>query len=157
MSNPIEYLKGVGPLRADLLKKELGIFTFGQLLDHFPYRYVDKTRIRTIAEIHPGTENILLQGVVLDIETTGEKRGKRLTAQFRDRTGILELTWFQGIGWMQKFLVPGQVYMVYGKPAFFLGRPQITHPEIEAVQPEGQDGRNFMEPVYPSTEKLKVR
>jgi ATP-dependent DNA helicase RecG len=157
LSNPIEYLKGVGPLRADLLKKELGIHTFGQLLDHYPYRYVDKTRIRTISEIHPGTENILLQGVVLDIETTGEKRGKRLTAQFRDRTGILELTWFQGIGWMQKFLVPGQVYMVYGKPAFFLGRPQITHPEIEAVQPEGQDGRNFMEPVYPSTEKLKVR
>jgi ATP-dependent DNA helicase RecG len=157
LSNPIEYLKGVGPLKADLLKKELGIFTFGQLLDHFPYRYVDKTRIRTIAEINPATETILLQGVITDIDTTGEKRGRRLTAQLRDRTGTLELTWFQGIGWMQKFLVPGQVYTVYGKLAFFLGRPQITHPEIEAVQPEGQDGRNFMEPVYPSTEKLKVR
>lgn len=157
LSNPIEYLKGVGPLRADLLKKELGIFTFGQLLDHFPYRYVDKTRIRTIAEINPATDTILLQGVITEVDTSGEKRGRRLTAQFRDRTGTLELTWFQGIGWMQKFLVPGQVYTVYGKPAFFLGRPQITHPEIEAVQPEGQDGRNFMEPVYPSTEKLKVR
>lgn len=144
-------------MKADLLKKELGIFTFGQLLDHFPYRYVDKTHIRTIAEINPATETILLQGVITDIDTTGEKRGRRLTAQLRDRTGTLELTWFQGIGWMQKFLVPGQVYTVYGKLAFFLGRPQITHPEIEAVQPEGQDGRNFMEPVYPSTEKLKVR
>ncbi len=157
LSNPIEYLKGVGPLRADLLKKELGIFTFGQLLDHFPYRYVDKTRIRTIAEINPSTDTILLQGVITEVDTTGEKRGRRLTAQLRDRTGTLELTWFQGIGWIQKFLVSGQAYMVYGKPAFFLGRPQITHPEIEAVQPEGQDGRNFMEPVYPSTEKLKVR
>lgn len=157
LSNPIEYLKGVGPLRADLLKKELGIFTFGQLLDHFPYRYVDKTRIRTIAEINPSTDTILLQGVITEVDTSGEKRGRRLTAQLRDRTGTLELTWFQGIGWIQKFLVPGQVYMVYGKPAFFLGRPQITHPEIEAVQPDGQDGRNFMEPVYPSTEKLKVR
>ncbi|MEY4886242.1 MAG: ATP-dependent helicase RecG, partial [Bacteroidota bacterium] len=157
LSNPIEYLKGVGPLKADMLKKELGIFTFGQLLDHFPYRYVDKTRIRTIAEINPATDTILLQGVITDIDTTGEKRGRRLTAQLRDRTGNMELTWFQGIGWMQKFLIPGQVYTVYGKPAFFLGRPQITHPEIEAVQPDGQEGRNFMEPVYPSTEKLKVR
>ena len=157
LSNPIEYLKGVGPLKADLLKKELGIFTFGQLLDHFPYRYVDKTRIRTISEINPASDTILLQGVITDIDTTGEKRGRRLTAQLRDRTGNMELTWFQGIGWMQKFLIPGQVYTVYGKPAFFLGRPQITHPEIEAVQPDGQEGRNFMEPVYPSTEKLKVR
>ena len=79
LSNPIEYLKGVGPLRADLLKKELGIFLFGDLLDHFPYRYVDKTRIRSISEITTQTDHILLSGVVTGIEATGEKRTKRLT------------------------------------------------------------------------------
>jgi ATP-dependent DNA helicase RecG len=155
LTNPIEYLKGVGPMRADMLKKELGIFTFGDLLDHFPYRYVDKTRIRTVSEINHQTDAILLSGVVSSIETTGENRAKRLTAQFADRTGVLELTWFQGIHWVQKTLQPGKTYLVYGKPGFFMGRPQITHPEIDPV--EGNEVRNFMEPVYPSTEKLKAR
>jgi len=145
----------VGPLRADLLKKELGIFLFGDLLDHFPYRYVDKTRIRTISEITSQTDHILLSGVVTGIETTGEKRTKRLTARLNDRTGVLELTWFQGISWIEKTLQPGKTYLVYGKPGFFMGKPQITHPEIDAV--EGNEVRNFMEPVYPSTEKLKAR
>jgi ATP-dependent DNA helicase RecG len=157
LSNPIEYLKGVGPLRADMLKKELGIFTFGQLLDHFPYRYVDKTQVGTIAGIHPQSDQVLLAGIISDIEITGEKRGKRLTAQLTDRTGILELTWFQGISWIQKTLVPGAPYLVYGKPGFFMGRPQITHPEIEPFPQDGKDTRNFLEPVYPSTEKLKAR
>ena len=157
LSNPIEYLKGVGPLRADLLKKELGIFSFGQLLDHFPYRYVDKTRIGSISDINPQTEHILLAGVITDMETSGEKRGRRMTAMLRDRTGTLELTWFQGITWIQKNIIPGTVYLVYGKPGFFMGRPQMTHPEVEPMQPEGGEARSFMEPVYPSTEKLKVR
>jgi ATP-dependent DNA helicase RecG len=142
-------------MRADLLKKELGIFLFGDLLDHFPYRYIDKTRIRTISEITPQTDHILLSGVVTGIETTGEKRGRRLTAQLSDRTGVLELTWFQGIPWIQKTLQPGKTYLVYGKPGFFMGRPQMTHPELDPV--EGNEVRNFMEPVYPSTEKLKAR
>jgi ATP-dependent DNA helicase RecG len=157
LSNPIEYLKGVGPLRADMLKKELGIHTFGDLLDFYPYRYVDKTRIRNIAEINPRTEFILLSGVITQVETVGEKRGKRLTALLSDRTGQLELAWFQGIHWVQKTLVPGGRYLVYGRPSFFMGRPQMTHPEIDSLQSEGAEPREFMEPVYPSTEKLKAR
>jgi ATP-dependent DNA helicase RecG len=157
LSNPIEYLKGVGPLRADLLKKELGIFTFGQLLDHFPHRYVDKTTIRTVADIRPGGEAVLLSGVVTDIEVTGEKRTRRMTAQLRDRTGTVELVWFQGIGWIERTLVPGGQYLVYGRPGFFLGRPQLTHPELESLQGEGSEPRAFLEPVYPATEKLKAR
>jgi len=144
-------------LRADLLKKELGIFTFGQLLDLFPYRHVDKTSIRNISDITPQTEYILLSGTITAIELTGEKRSKRLTALLKDKTGILELTWFQGISWIQKALIPGAVYLVYGKPGFFMGKPQITHPELEQAQAETQEVRNFLEPVYPSTEKLKVR
>ncbi len=157
LSNPIEYLKGVGPFRADLLKKELGIFTFGQLLEHFPYRYVDKTTIRTVADIRPGGEAVLLSGVVTDIEVTGEKRTRRMTAQLRDRTGVVELVWFQGITWIERSIVPGGQYLVYGKPGFFMGRPQITHPEMESLQGEGSEPRAFMEPVYPATEKLKAR
>jgi ATP-dependent DNA helicase RecG len=157
LSNPIEYLKGVGPFRADLLKKELGIFTFGQLLDLFPFRHIDKTSIRTIAEITPQTEYILLAGIVTGIELTGEKRSKRLTAILTDKTGSLELTWFQGINWIQKSLLPGTPYLVYGKPGFFMGKPQLTHPELEPFQPQSAETRNFLEPVYPSTEKLKAR
>ncbi len=144
-------------MRADLLKKELGIFTFGQLLDLFPYRHVDKTSIRNISDINPQTEYILLSGIITDIELTGEKRSKRLTAVLKDKTGILELTWFQGISWIQKALIPGALYLVYGKPGFFMGKPQITHPELEPVQADNQETRNFLEPVYPSTEKLKAR
>jgi ATP-dependent DNA helicase RecG len=157
LSNPIEYLKGVGPLRADLLKKEMGIFTFGQLLDLFPFRHVDKTSIRNIADITPQTEYILLAGTITDIEMTGEKRSKRLTALLKDKTGSLELTWFQGISWIQKALIPGAAYLVYGKPGFFMGKPQITHPELEPYQQDARETRNFLEPVYPSTEKLKAR
>ncbi|MGL6268398.1 MAG: DEAD/DEAH box helicase, partial [Chitinophagaceae bacterium] len=157
LSNPIEYLKGVGPFRADLLKKELGIFTFGQLLDLFPYRHVDKTSIRNISDITPQTEYILLTGIISSIEVTGEKRSKRLTALLTDKTGTLELIWFQGINWIQKAIVPGSAYLVYGKPGFFMSKAQITHPELDPVQTESTGTRNFMEPVYPSTEKLKTR
>jgi ATP-dependent DNA helicase RecG len=140
-----------------MLKKELGIHTFGDLLELFPYRYVDKTRIRNISEINPQTDFILLSGVITQVELTGEKKGKRLTAILSDRTGRLELAWFQGIHWVQKTLTPGARYLVYGKPSFFMGRAQMTHPEIDPLQADGVEPREFMEPVYPSTEKLKAR
>lgn len=91
------------------------------------------------------------------MEVIGEKRGRRLVAQARDQTGFLELVWFQGVTWVQKMLQPGQTYLVYGRPGFFQGKPQIVHPEIEVWTPEKKSGRAFLEPVYPSTEKLKAR
>lgn len=94
---------------------------------------------------------------LLHMEVIGEKRGRRLVAQARDQTGFLELVWFQGITWVQKMLQPGQTYLVYGRPGFFQGKPQIVHPEIEVWTPEKKSGRAFLEPVYPSTEKLKAR
>ncbi|RYG05013.1 MAG: ATP-dependent DNA helicase RecG [Chitinophagaceae bacterium] len=156
LSSPIEYLKGVGPQKAELLKKELGIHTFRDLLEHFPYRHVDKTTVTRIAEIHPGTEYVQVRGRLLSLEMMGENRGKRLVGQMRDETGILELVWFQGVNGIQKMLVTGQVYLVFGKVSFFQSKPQITHPELEAYT-EVNNGRNFLEPVYPSTEKLKTR
>lgn len=157
LSNPIEYLKGVGPLKGDLLKKELNIFTFQDLLEHFPYRHIDKTEIKKIGDLTPASDFIQVAGKIVSCGIMGEKRGKRLVSELRDETGSLELTWFQGISWIQKSIQVGQSYLVFGKLSYFMGNPQITHPEIELLTPEKREGKNFLEPVYPTTEKLKVR
>jgi ATP-dependent DNA helicase RecG len=155
--SPIEYLKGVGPQRADLLKKELGIFTFKDLLEHFPYRHIDRTKVNLIKEIHAQTDFIQIAGVLTSVGKMGENRARRLVAEIKDASGTLELVWFQGVSWIEKTLTVGQSYLVYGKVSFFQGQPQITHPELEVYSREKQEGKSFLEPVYPSTEKLKAR
>ncbi|HEX8277636.1 MAG TPA: ATP-dependent DNA helicase RecG, partial [Segetibacter sp.] len=157
LDSPIEYLKGVGPLKADLLKKELGIFSFGDLLEHFPIRHIDKTTINTIADISSDTDFIQIAGIIEDVVVLGEKRSRRLVARLKDITGSLELIWFQGINWIEKNIHQGKKYMVFGKTGFFNGKPQITHPEIELWTPEMAEGKNLLEPVYPTTEKLKAK
>nr|WP_041347692.1 ATP-dependent DNA helicase RecG [Niastella koreensis] len=157
LANPIEYLKGVGPQRADLLKKELNVFSFKDLLELVPYRHLDKTKVNQIRDITPQTDFIQIAGVLKSTGLMGEKRGKRLVAELRDSTGIIELVWFQGINWIQKSLTIGQTYLVYGKVSFFQGTPQITHPELETFSREKLEGQRTLEPVYPSTEKLKSR
>src|SRR5215204_1071180 len=157
LSNPIEYLKGVGPQRAELLKKELGIHTFRQLLEHFPYRHLDKTKITLIKEISSETDYVQVAGKLMSLEVIGSNRGRRLVAELKDSSGILELVWFQGISWVEKKLDVGEYYLVFGKAGFFQQSPQITHPEIENLKQERVDGKNFLEPVYPCTEKLKAR
>ncbi len=157
LSNPIEYLKGVGPARGDLLKKELGIFTFKDLLEYFPYRHIDRTRISQISEIGPETEFIQLAGKLMSLDILGAKKGKRLVAELKDSSGIIELVWFQGIHWVEKNLDIGKEYLVFGRIAFYLGNPQISHPQIELYGKENNEGKNFLEPVYPATEKLTAR
>lgn len=157
LANPIEYLKGVGPQRADLLKKELGIFTFGDLLGHFPFRHIDRTKITTIASLTGEADFAQIAGVLLNYEVVGQRAGKRLVAEIKDKTGILELTWFQGLNWVQKMLEVGQSYLVYGRVSFYNGRPQLIHPEIELLRPEQSPGRDFLDPVYSTTEKLKSK
>lgn len=144
-------------MRADLLKKELGIFTFQDLLEHFPNRHVDKTKVSRIADITLQTEYIQVAGKLISFEIVGEKRAKRLVAWLKDSTGLLELAWFQGINWVQKNLQVGADYLVFGKTGFFNGKPQIIHPEIEIFAPVKAEGKAFLEPVYPTTEKLKAR
>ncbi|MFW2477244.1 MAG: ATP-dependent DNA helicase RecG [Sediminibacterium sp.] len=157
LSTPIEFLKGVGPLRGDLLRKELEIFTFGDLLDHFPHRHIDKTRVNKIATINYQTDFAQVAGILQQFEILGEKRTKRLVALLKDDSGSIELTWFQGINWVQKNLVPGQKYLVFGRTGFFNGKPQMVHPEIEPFVAAKADGKEYLEPVYPATEKLKAR
>ena len=150
-------MKGVGPQRADLLKKELNIFTFGDLLNHFPYRHVDKTKVNLIEEITSATDYIQVAGILSVIELVGHKHSKRLVGQLADKSGFLELVWFEGVSWLQKNLRQGEAYLVYGKVSFFQGHPQIVHPEMELLTEETIEGKNYLEPVYPSTEKLKAK
>lgn len=157
LQNPIEYLKGVGPLRADLLKKELGIFTYEDLLNHFPFRHIDRTSVSAIAALKQEADFAQVAGVVLQVEILGQRAGKRLVAQFKDKTGIMELTWFKGINWIQKTIIPGQSYLVYGRLSFFNGRPQFVHPEVERIDAAQPIEKNYLEPVYSTTEKLKAR
>jgi len=140
-----------------MLKKELEIFTFSDLLVHFPYRHVDKTKFNKIREITPQTDYIQVRGRLTDFNTIGAGRGKRLVAHLEDDTGVLELAWFQGINWVEKGLVEGRDYIVYGKTGFFNGRPQMVHPEMEVFTIEKSEGKVFLEPIYPTTEKLKAR
>jgi len=147
----------VGPQRGDLLKKELSIFTFRDLLELFPYRHIDRTRISRIAEITAATEQVQVAGVLVSLDIVGERRGRRLVGRLQDDSGVLELAWFQGINWVQKYLQEGQTYLVFGRAGFYLGSPQIVHPEMELLASGNKEGKDFLEPVYPSTEKLKAR
>ncbi len=144
-------------MRGDLLKKELNIFTFNDLLNHFPNRHVDKTKVAFINEINFQTEYIQIAGKLISIEVVGEKRGKRLIACVQDKTGIIELVWFQGINWVKKYLVEGTTYLLFGKTSLFNGKPQMVHPEIEIFTNEKSEGKAFLEPIYPTTEKLKTK
>jgi ATP-dependent DNA helicase RecG len=157
LNNPIEYLKGVGPQKADLLKKEAGIFIFNDLLEYFPFRHIDKTKIIPIGHINSETEYAQVTGKIISLEVVGQKSGRRLIAILADETGELELVWFQSINWIQKIVEVGKRYRVFGKPGFFMNALQITHPEIEEMTGINAETKFFLEPVYPSTEKLKVR
>jgi ATP-dependent DNA helicase RecG len=157
LTQPIEYLKGVGPLRGDMLRKELEIFTFGDLLYHFPLRHLDKTQITKIAEIN-GLENYFqFVGKIKSIDIVGEKRGRRLVAYLSDGTGQIEMVWFQGISWVEKNLFLGSTYLVFGKVGFYMGSPQISHPEFEQKSTSDIAVQKTLDPIYPSTEKLKIR
>jgi len=154
---PIEYLKGVGLARAEVLKKELQIYNFEDLLRHFPYKYIDRTRFYKIKDIQPDMPYVQVLARVTQKELLGEKHTKRLIVQAKDDTGFIELAWFQGIKWVEKMLVPGKVYVIFGKPGFFNGKTQMSHPEMELYNPgaQQQKGNLTLQPAYNSTEKLK--
>jgi ATP-dependent DNA helicase RecG len=154
---PIEYLKGMGLSRADVLKKELQIFTFEDLLRHFPYKYIDRTRFYKIREIEPELPHVQVIARLTRKEILGEKHTKRLIFQAQDDTGVMELAWFQGIRWVEKSLIPGKAYIIFGKPGFFNGKVQMAHPEIEPYSAEAlaRKGNLTLQPAYNSTEKLK--
>ena len=156
IDTPIEFLKGVGPARADLLRRELDINTYGDLLEYFPYRYVDRSKVLSIVDIDIDEPYVVLKGKIFDMHTIGSGKSTRLTAQLRDNTGQLELVWFQGIKWIKESLKPDVEYVVMGKPTIFNDRINIAHPDIERADAQRDSNRNYI-PIYSSTEKLKAK
>ena len=154
LDNDIKYLPSVGPRRAELFGKELGIFTFRDLIYFFPFRYVDRSRFYAISEIDSSSAYIQLRGTITDMRTVGVNRGKRLTAVLADGTGTIELVFFQGIKWVSEKIKPGREYIVFGKPSLFNGTLNMVHPEIDDAS-SARPGTGAMVGVYPSTERLK--
>ncbi len=154
---PVEYLKGVGSVRGDALKKELGITSYGDLLQHFPFKYIDRTRFYKVKEASPEMLYVQIIARVKHKEIIGEKAGKRLVAVAQDETGPIELVWFQGITWAFQNLVVGKAYVFFGKPGFFNGKLQLAHPEMELYSTEATQSKGSLalQPAYTSTEKLK--
>ena len=157
LNSPVEYLTGISAQRGEMLRKELNIHNFRDLLEHFPIRHIDKTNVGTIASLQPQDDYAYVAGKLLSLDLLGDGRAKRLVGKFKDNTGIIELVWFQGISWVQKALMPGHSYLAFGKLGFFMGTPQIAHPDMEPYTPQKATGKQFLEPIYPSTEKLKAR
>ncbi len=154
LQTPIDYLKGVGPNRADLLRSELGIHTYQDLMNLFPNRYIDRTKYYKISELQRNNADVQLIGVLVDFKEIGENRNKRLVATFKDDTGAMELVWFRGHKWIRESIKLQKTYVIFGRTNWFNGKYNMPHPEMELLDEHEKNLRSAMQPVYPSTEKL---
>ena len=155
LDNDIQFLSGVGERRARLLRSELGIRTLGDLLYHFPFRYIDRSRIWRIGELRDDSLTyVQLQVRITVFRHVGAGAKKRFVATVADATGTAELVWFKGIGWIEKRLEQGREYVVFGRPAFFGGVLSLVHPEVESVLDQKNRFRSSVQGVYSTTEKL---
>jgi len=154
LQQSIKYLPGIGPIRAQLLEQELGLKTYEDLLNHFPFRYIDRTKFYKIKEIRATNADIQLLGKLVEVTETGNGRKKRLTAILEDETGQLELVWFKNYQYIKKRLQINQTYVVYGRPNLFNRKFNMAHPEIETIEERKKKSFLKLQPVYPSTEKL---
>lgn len=157
LDTPVEYLKGVGPQRAEMLKKELGVFTYTDLISYYPFRYIDKSKFFKVSEINSELAYVQLKGFINQIELIGGKRIVRMTARFRDETGNLELIWFNGFKWLKDKFNPNQEYTVFGKPTLFNNKYTITHPEITLPTDEDNAIVFKLQSFYRTSEKLKAK
>ena len=152
----IEYLKGVGPQRGETLNKELQIFTFGDLLQHYPFRHEDRSTFYKIKELHPDLPYVQIVGEFKSFKTIGMGRKARLVGVFADDTGLVEMVWFKGIQWIQKSLTIGVKYVAFGKASLFSGKLNIAHPEIEVLTEKNAKG-GYLQPIYHTSEKMKKK
>ena len=155
-STPIEYLKGVGPLRGELLRTELGVATFGDLLHHFPFRHVDRSHFHSVRDAQDD-QQVQLRGTISGVKTIGEKQARRLVAKLSDATGSIELVWFKGIRWLQPILKDGTELIVFGKSSKYKEHLNIAHPEIELAANWEAGLDSTLQPVYSTTEKASAK
>ncbi|WP_282043368.1 DUF559 domain-containing protein [Winogradskyella flava] len=154
LQTPIDYLKGVGPNRADLLRSELGIHTYQDLINLFPNRYLDRTKYYRINELQRNNAEVQVIGTIVGFREVAQKRGKRLVADFKDDTGMMELVWFRGQKWIRDSIKTGKPYVIFGKTNWFNGKFSMPHPELELQEEHEKNLRSAMQAIYPSTEKL---
>jgi ATP-dependent DNA helicase RecG len=157
LQKPIEYVKGVGPDKGAILRKELKINTVGDLLQHFPYRYIDRSKFNKISEAEETNSYIQIKGILSQIKEIGVGRTARITATISDNSGSLELVWFNSIKWVLQKLKPNEEYVVFGKPSIFNNKYNITHPEIELSSDFFQKEILGYQPLYNTTEKMKSK
>ena len=157
LQTPIDYLKGVGPGRAEVLRKELGIRTYQDLINLFPNRYIDRTQFYKVSELQPSNAEVQIVGQITGFKELGQKRGKRLVATFRDETGYIELVWFRGHKWIREQLKTHTDYVIFGKVNLFNGVFSMPHPDIELKTEYDKSLSKAIQPIYPSTEKLANR
>ena len=154
MQTEIAYLKGVGPERARLLKEELNIKTFQDLLHFFPNRYIDRSRFHPINQLPNTNAEVQIKGVITSIEYVQQKRGKRMVAHFQDETGSMQLVWFRGYQWLRDSMRLNQPYVIFGRINWFKGQASMPHPEMELEHVFQQGVKAAFYPIYPSSEKL---
>ncbi len=155
LQTDIKFLTGVGPKRADLLSNELNIHTFEDLLYHFPYRYIDRSRFYKISEINSQLPYIQIRGRIISLEVTGPRYKKRLVAKFSDDTGTIELVWFQGVSWIRETLKKDREYVAFGKPNLHGRQLNLVHPELEETEKYEKQLSSGLQAMYSTTEKLK--
>ena len=153
----IEFLKGIGPIKATVLNKEINVFTYADLIQRYPFRHEDRTQFHQISDIVADMPYIQLKGKIKFIETVGEGSKERFIAYLRDSTGDVELVWFKGINYIKKFIQLNQEYIVFGKPSEFNGKINISHPEIELYNPQEAKEQGALFPVYNTTETMKKK
>jgi len=156
LEQDIKFLPGVGPQRAELLKKELKLYTFNDLLYYFPYKYIDRTKFYKVSEVTGNMPYIQLKGKIIRFETSGEGAKQRLIAQFRDESGVMEMLWFQGIKWVKENIRTNVEYVVFGKPSVFSGKLNMIHPELEPAENKPVSTGIF-QAFYNTTEKMKQK
>ena len=155
LNSPIEYLQGVGPQRAEILKNELHIYTFKDLAYYFPFRFIDKSKYYKTNEISENLNYVQLVGTLSNFKEVKQKRGSRLIAEITDEEGKIELVWFKNTKWIKKGYKPSKKYVVFGKPSLFGNKINIIHPEMELVSEDKASIQTGMKPVYHSSENLK--
>jgi ATP-dependent DNA helicase RecG len=157
LGTPIEYLKGVGPQRGQLLRTELGLDTIGDLLRYYPFRYIDRSKFYSIADLADDMPYIQLRGRLSNITVSGQKRATRLNAWLTDETGRIELVWFQGVRWLKESLKPNTEYIIFGRPTLFNGKFNIVHPEMETSAEWNAQLGPALQGVYSTTEKCRQK
>ncbi len=155
LDNEVKFVAGVGEARAKLLERELGIRTVGDLLSHYPFRYIDRTKTYRIGEITEEVSLVQFRARVTGTAYAGAGRKRRFTVFVSDPTGSAELVWFQGIKWIEKRIETGREYLVFGRPSFFRGELSLVHPEVETMeQALSRKAESTMQGIYSTTEKL---